>query len=348
MVGVEKALAPLNQDDSAEIKDEQNGLPYHSTKDMPRGECGSVARSIAFPFPTLKIGRVLQSPPLAYYHARGQSGGEGYALYSPSQRAVSTGRPQDLDWKRDANARPVSMAMVPHDTERATNIFFNPYTKPATDVLASPNRRIPIQNEADRTCSPDPSIKKRGGQDSGLSRIPTKQPNHIFLRTTQTTPSSPPPHSPRERPKFTESWFVRVNKPSSGPRKYRHSDLHLADMTLASTFDEAATEVPPGTDIRSIALTISSYQHDKGFPKLTETVDRDDGDGFDGVKLEFMDSIREYVEEGATDYNFVVEVNPRGKRGRRPVFGEGDGVWDGVLADSVSDKVVKSMAFLPD
>ncbi len=81
-------------------------------------------------------------------------------------------------------------------------------------------------------------------------------------------------------------------------------------MTLARTSDQASTNVRVGTEIRNISLTIRSYQYDKELPGLTETVERDDEDGFETVKNEFIDSIRQYVENGVMQCKIILEANP--------------------------------------
>lgn len=96
-----------------------------------------------------------------------------------------------------------------------------------------------------------------------------------------------------------------MNKPLNGQHKCHLSELHLKDVTLATTLDQAATKIPTKTEICSISLTIRFLQYDKDFPALTEMVDKDDEDGFGRVKLELRSSIREYVEEGVTRFFFL-------------------------------------------
>jgi len=312
MPSIEKALALSNQSDSTKIRDEQNGLPYFSMDMMGRGS-DPVARYPASPRATPETGRVLPSPPLSYCHAKGQSGREGYTPYNSSRRAVSTGQPQGLDWKRDAAAWSVATAMAPQDIERASNIGSISCSNPTADGLASSDQDGLTQNREERARSPDTLIQKGHERDEKVSRNLTEQSNLPLLNTTYSMISSPSRLPPQAKPKIREDWFVVVNKPSGGQRKYRPSDLHMHDMTLASTFNLAATTVPTGIRIRNISLTIGTYQYDKNFPEFTETVEKDDEDAFKQVKLEFMDSIREYVEKGVTRYKFLLEVNPNGK-----------------------------------
>lgn len=104
------------------------------------------------------------------------------------------------------------------------------------------------------------------------------------------------------------TWFLLVNNATGPPFKYHLSDLKLDNLDLTTIFNYAEAEVLAGTEIYSLILTIRS--DNKPIPEWHRIVRRDDNLGFETLKMELLDLIRESEEKGVKHCKILLEVNP--------------------------------------
>lgn len=186
----------------------------------------------------------------------------------------------------------------------------NIFTMPNVDASQSPNKNAFLRSEQGRTYPPK-AIRGNGlGQTSKVLCSPIDRSNIPMPASGSPGKASSPHHIPNVQADIGVAWFILVAKPTGGQVKIRLSGLTLDNMTLNSIFEHAEAKVPTGIEIYTISLMIRSYEHDKQVPEWAEIVQRNDDIGFERFKMEFLDSIREYAEQGVKQYRILIKVNP--------------------------------------